>query len=314
MRKIFTLVVVLVALISGVSAQQDPQFSQNMFTKQIVNPGYAGSNDAICGTLLYRDQWDGFPGDPKTLLFSADAQIDEISGGVGLNIMSDQLGLQKQLDIKVGYAYRMALGDGKLGIGADIGFVQNSLTGVFLYNDPHDPSIPAQAGMPFSYSGTAPDFDFGVYYNTTDYYVGLSTTHLAASSIKYGNVTSSLAHHYYFMGGYKFPVSEMIELEPSTLIKSDASSTQLDINLRAIYNNTFWSGLSYRLQDAIVVMVGFQKDGFKVGYSYDLTTSDIKSYSRGSHEIMLSYCFKPTSKPKKITTHENVRTLGGKER
>jgi type IX secretion system PorP/SprF family membrane protein len=213
----------------------------------------------------------------------------------------------------------MPLGDGKLGIGADVGFVQNSLSGVFLYNQPNDPSIPAANGAPYASSAIAPDFDFGVYYNTTDYYVGLSTTHLAASSLKYDNIgggttISSLAHHYYFMGGYKFPVSETMELEPSTLIKSDASSTQLDINLRAIYNNTFWGGLSYRLQDAIVVMVGFQKDGFKFGYSYDLTTSDIKSYSRGSHEIMLSYCFKPTSKPKKITTHENVRTLGGKER
>ncbi|MEI6815726.1 MAG: type IX secretion system membrane protein PorP/SprF [Bacteroidota bacterium] len=313
MKKIFTIAVIVCSVLSA-SAQQDPQFSMNMYNKLSVNPGYAGSNDAICGTLMYRDQWNNFPGDPKTLLFSADAAIDEIYGGVGLNVLNDQLGLQKQLAIKVAYAYRMSLGDGKLGLGADVGFVQNSLSGTFFYNQAGDPAIPFASGTPGSVAGTAPDFSFGAYYNTTDYYLGLSTTHLAASAIKYGNVTSSLAHHYYFMGGYKFPVNDNIELQPSVLVKSDGASTQLDINARAIYKNMFWGGVSYRLQDAIVAMIGLEKDGFKIGYSYDLTMSDIKSYSNGSHEIMVGYCFKPTSKPRKITTHENVRTLGGKQR
>jgi type IX secretion system PorP/SprF family membrane protein len=313
MKKIFTLVV-LVSSILRVTAQQDPQFSMNMFNKQSVNPGYVGSNDAICGTLIYRDQWDGFPGAPKTFLFSADAAIPQILGGVGLNVTSDQLGLQKSLNIKLAYAYRMDLGDGKLALGLDLGFMQNSLSGTFFYQDAGDRSIPSLSGVPGSVSATAPDFDFGAYYNTTDYYVGLSTTHLAASTITYGNIKSSLAHHYYFMGGYKFPVSETLELEPSTLIKSDASSTQLDINLRAIYKNEFWGGVSYRLQDAIVAMVGFQTGGFIIGYSYDVTTSEIKNYSGGSHEIMVHYCFKPTTKPPKIQRHENVRTLGGQQR
>ncbi len=314
MRKIFTIVVVLVALVARVSAQQDPQFSMNMYNKLSVNPAFAGANDAICGTLMYRDQWDGFPGDPKTLLFSADAQIDDISGGVGLNVLSDQLGLQHQLQLKVGYAYRMPLGDGKLAIGADVGYVQNSLNGTFLYNQSGDPAIPAASNTPFVVAAGAPDFDFGVYYHTTDYYVGLSTTHLAASTLNYGTVKSALAHHYYFMGGYKFPVSENVELEPSVLVKSDAASTQLDVNVRAIFKNAFIGGVSYRLQDAIVLMVGYHINGLKFGYAYDLTTSDIKSYSRGSHELMVGYCFKPVPTPHKITTHENVRTLGGKER
>jgi type IX secretion system PorP/SprF family membrane protein len=110
MKKIFTLVV-LASSILRVTAQQDPQFSMNMFNKLSVNPAYAGSNDAICGTLIYRDQWDGFPGAPKTFLFSADAAVAQILGGVGLNVTSDKLGLQNSLGIKLSYAYRMDLGD-----------------------------------------------------------------------------------------------------------------------------------------------------------------------------------------------------------
>jgi type IX secretion system PorP/SprF family membrane protein len=102
-------------------------------------------------------------------------------------------------------------------------------------------------------------------------------------------------------------------LTPNVNIKTDAASTQLDVNLTYMYKNTFWVGATYRMQDAIAPMLGykFQKGtvrGLKIGYSYDVTTSTLKGHSSGSHEIMLGYCFK-NEKPKPVSTYGNTRFL-----
>ncbi|HLC83154.1 MAG TPA: type IX secretion system membrane protein PorP/SprF, partial [Bacteroidia bacterium] len=90
--------------------------------------------------------------------------------------------------------------------------------------------------------------------------------------------------------------------------KSDASSTQLDFNLLARWNKMVFVGASYRLTDAIPVMVGMEWKGFKLGYAYDVTLSALKSHSAGTHELMLGYCKKFTKPPVK-QGHMNVRFL-----
>src|SRR5437868_1304689 len=108
MRKIFTVSLFLSAIIVlPALAQQDPQFSQHMFTKLYYNPGFAGANDAICGTLLYRNQWTGFGGEPKTGMLTADMPMDALHGGIGLSVHAlDMLGAGNSLNIKANYAYR----------------------------------------------------------------------------------------------------------------------------------------------------------------------------------------------------------------
>ena len=66
-------------------AQQDPQFSFNRFTQLTVNPGFAGHDGLISGTILNRYQWDGIPGSPRTLVFSASGATNHfgLNSGVG---------------------------------------------------------------------------------------------------------------------------------------------------------------------------------------------------------------------------------------
>ena len=91
MRKIlFSVVLSISAIVSF--AQQDPQFSQNMFIKLPFNPGYAGTTGALCATAVYRNQWVGFNGAPKTFFFCIDKPFIELHGGLGLTIMNDQIG------------------------------------------------------------------------------------------------------------------------------------------------------------------------------------------------------------------------------
>ena len=321
MKKTLTLIAFsITGLVSF--AQQDAQFSMNMFNRLSVNPGYTGTNKALCATILYRDQWDKFPGAPKTGLLSIDyGQIAH--GGVGFTIDQDQLGFDKTLKAKLSYSFHIPIGPtGILGIGLDAGMINKSLTGNFIA--PDGTSTLGGGGtdnaIPWTGTGsTTYDVGFGLYYTNEKLYVGLSSLHLPAQKINEKSSAGNtyplsydfqyqVARHYYVMAGYKFQLGTQFDLTPSILTKSDASSTQLDFNLLARWNKMVFIGASYRLTDAIPVMVGMEWKGFKLGYAYDVTLSALKAHSAGSHELMLGYCHKFV-KPEHKQGHMNVRFL-----
>ncbi|MES2566658.1 MAG: type IX secretion system membrane protein PorP/SprF [Bacteroidota bacterium] len=326
MKKIFTTLTVALAAFTSVSfAQQDPQFTQFMHSKLIYNPGYAGTSEAICANVLYRQQWVNFPGAPKTGLLSFDMPIGQLPIAIGLNVMTDQIGFDKTLFARLALSYNRHIGAGVLGVGIDGGVLQKQFNGTWITpdgTDKYDPTIPAYTSGTGTNTATnaglnklSYDFGFGAFYSIANkMYVGISSTHLAAQDIKASSdVKYALARHYYIVGGYTFDLGEGGKhgINPNVKIKSDAASTQLDVNLTYIYNRMFWVGVSYRMQDAIAPMLGarFLKDkSLKVGYSYDLTLSKIKGFSSGTHEIMLGYCFN-VKKPKKVTSYQNARFL-----
>jgi len=120
--------------------------------------------------------------------------------------------------------------------------------------------------------------------------------------------------HYYIMAGYNYPVNvgaAEIELQPSLFVKSDAVNTQVDINVNALYNNLFWGGVTYRLEDAVALLAGLyvpKVDGLKVGMAYDYNISDLGDYNDGSLEFLLSYCM-PINKKPKLERYKSVRFL-----
>lgn len=304
MKKLFTVVLLSVAFFTT-SAQQDPQFSQNMWNRLQPNAGFAGSSGGICATLLGRHQWVGFPGAPKTYLLNVDGYISAIHGGLGLSVISDNIGVNRGIAAKISYAYQMNVGSGKLGIGVDAGILQNALDHTKLNPaQQQDPNIPTASA-----SSLIPDFGLGFYYQIPEkLYFGLSTTHLVPGKLKYGNTEWNLARHYYLMAGYTYNASQKFDLLPSVFIKSDGRATQFDVNLTAMYNKLVWLGASYRLQDAAVAMAGVQIKNFRIGYSYDFNTSKLNAYNGGTHELMLGYCFK-LDKTAITQRYKNVRFL-----
>lgn len=306
-------------------AQQDAQFSMNMFNKLSVNPGYAGTSQALCGTLFYRQQWTSFPGAPKTGLLSLDyGRI--LGGGIGLTVDQDQLGFDKTLKAKLAYSYHLSLGGlGTLGIGLDAGMIQKSISGNFIAPDGTSTTTGGGTDGSIPWGGTSAityDVGLGLYFTNNNLYVGISSLHLPDQTLSNSGGAGAaaydfqyqMARHYFIMAGYKFNLGKQFTLTPGVLAKSDASSTQVDINLFAKWNNMVFVGASYRLTDAIPVMVGLEwplknaKSTVKFGYSYDITLSRIKSYSNGTHEIMLGFCQKFV-KPVKKQSHMNVRFL-----
>lgn len=296
---------------ASLKAQQDAQYSQFFLNKLTYNPAYAGSEDKICATGLYRSQWLGF-GDanaglsPTTTMFSINAPIGQ-SFGIGLNLTNDQLGFATSLNPILSLAYRLRFkNQSVLAAGVGAGVMQKTLSGTKLKPlETGDPSIPDQ-----DVSGNAADVNFGVYYTMpslwrfNDVYAGLSATHLTQGDVKYANVNNPMVMHYYFMTGASYEISSSLAIEPNILVKTDLAKTTADINAMAVYNGKIKGGLSYRTSDAVVVLVGYkffetQKQSLLFGYSYDLTISNINSYSNGSHEVVLRYCFMPKFNPPK---------------
>jgi len=284
------LAVVLASCLSSIAfAQQDPQFSQNMFNRLWVNPASAGSSEAICASLLYRAQWVSFDGAPKSGVLAIDAPIANNKIGLGLSINTDEIGFEKGLTAKLAAAYRFDLGSGKLAIGVDGSLIQNTIDGKFIAPDGtvNDPAIPQS-----SVSGTAFDLGGGLYYNSEKLYIGVSSTHLMESTLDLDKFSKEYKRHYYGMIGYTIELTPSVSLKPMIFVKNVTDNTTFDVNLNAHFNNRFWAGLSWRNEDAIVGMIGLTLiENLRLGYAYDFTTSEIKNYSDGTHEIMLGYCF-----------------------
>jgi type IX secretion system PorP/SprF family membrane protein len=296
MKKTVSFLFLLIIIKLAAYGQQDPQYTNNMFYKLGVNPGYAGSEDAINGLILNRYQWEGAEGAPKTLVFSADAAINAFGapGGIGINIVSDQFGFYENMWINLNYSYKITTSLGTLGLGISPGIYNFSINGEWdipqddFYTQPEsDPAIPQGEA-----SQMALDIGFGAYLHTNKYYAGLSVSHINQAEVKYDDVaTDFLVRHYYLTAGYNIKLSDpLFEVRPSFLFKSDLASWQMDLNVNVVYDERFWGGISYRVQDAVALLMGMELfNGLRVGYSFDLVTSAMSRSGFASHEIFVGY-------------------------
>jgi len=298
MKKIFCFLFLYIIANLAAIAQQDPQFSFNKMAQLSVNPGYAGNDGIVNGLILNRYQWVGIEGAPKTLLFSVGAarEIFGIESGVGLNIISDELGFQKNIAVSIDYAYRKNTKFGNLGIGASFGFYNIAFNGEWYApeGDYWKPAESDQGVITGDVSQMAFDLGLGFFLRSNDYYLGASVTHLNQASIVFGDQASTyLARHYYMSAGYNISLSDpLFEIQPSVLFKTDMVAYQADIAVDLVYKKRYSAGLNYRLNDAVCVLLGFEMaNGLKIGYAYDIMTSALSGYGNGSHEIYLGYSF-----------------------
>ena len=306
------IVVVILGIFSviTVSAQQLPQFSQNMFNKLANNPGFAGSRGNISTSVLHRSQYMGFADDggaaASTQNFSIDAELPFLYGGVGLNIVKDNIAQFSNLGLQASYAYRTELGVGQIGMGMSLGMFQSGTDGGFKPATTGDPAIPTG-----DVSGSSLDIGAGVYFNTQDMYIGVSSAHMNEPNIEWSDGQDfNLARHYFLISGYYHEISSALSLNPSIYLKSDGATSQLDINTNVIYtnhnNNQMWGGVSYRLDEGLILLAGLDiTNDLRFGLGYDV--SMVNSMGN-SLEFMLGYNFKIKT-TKAISKYKNPRFL-----
>ena len=320
------LTVILFALFIGFLngySQQEPHFTQSMFYGVTLNPAVAGSQNAICATGAFRNQWAGFEDidgnqvAPETFFVSIMAPIRFLRGGVSAVVMQDKIGFEKTIGIKLGYAYQRNVGFGKMGIGTHIEFNNKSIDFSKLNAAEPDPLLDLISA---NESDMLIDFSLGFYYSVPEsYYIGVSGLHLIqgkgqvlAESGSY-DLRMKLDRTIIVHGGYNinFPRFPDIEFTPSGVIYTNLSTMQVAVTGLATYKELFWVGLGYRAlsNDAVLVQAGVQYKDIRIGYSYDINVSRLgQPFGGGTHEIMLNYCFK-LELDRGRKSYKNVRFL-----
>ena len=310
--------IVLSFIFETTFAQTVPMYSQYIMNGFLINPSFAGRDGYTTINLTVREQWVGMAGAPSTYAASFQTRILKNSfiskstavrkkivkptkgGKVGLGgyIFNDNNGIMKRTGVQLAYSYHIAMGrtDGipnDLSFGLALTAYQFAVNteGAILHN-PDDPLLNS-----YDRSVFIPDFNFGASFTTSKYYLGFAMTNLLRGSLLFADTSSTKRNelgNYFLTGGIKFPLSADWILEPSAFLKASDmffKSFQMDLTARVYYQEDYWAGLSWRTNDAIILMMGVKFDRFYFAYAFDFTLTDIRKQSFGTHELSLAVKF-----------------------
>ena len=275
---------------TAIFAQQAPQFTNFMFNKLVYNPAYAGSHEVLTLNAIYRNQWTGIEGAPVTANFNMHTPFLNNRCGVGLSVISDQIGMVNSTYANLSYNYRLPVGEkSTLAMGIMGRLEQSSIDWTQSQElDAGDPRI----GMGQS-SDVKPNFGAGVYLSSDRYYLGFSVPQLLKNNLYTDlNITENV-QNYYFMGGVVADLNKDVKIKPAVLLTYNPSAPfEADFNLNFIFMDALWLGGSYRMGDSFDAIMAYQfTKQLRGGLAVDFTTSELQDYTSGSFEVMLQYSF-----------------------
>jgi type IX secretion system PorP/SprF family membrane protein len=289
MKKIFV-VIILFCNLSG-WAQQDALFSQYMFNKLLVNPGYAGSTETFSVDVLDRYQWVGIDGAPRTMTLSGHTLLGN-KVGLGAYVYRDELGPTVDQGIMASYSYRIMTRHGWFSFG-----IQGGIKYFDFDWDAINTEYPDNTFDPEDVRQITPDLNLGLYYYTPRFFAGLSSKQLLEN--EYGSTSTSsgsysfsrLSRHFYLMTGMAFPLNDKMVFRPSLMGKYVGNApVQFDFNASILFNDMFWIGAAYRTEKAVVFLTEFKiANGIRLGYSFDLYMNELQVHNSGSHEFRLGF-------------------------
>lgn len=314
MKRVFLFIIALVTCTVGVRAQDDVQLSQYFLGMGYYNPAYAGTTGDLNMLGFFRQQWIGMPQAGTSFFVIADMPLTfgKTNHGIGLVVNTESIGLYQNTKIAFQYAYKQKLFGGTLSVGLQGGIFNKTFDGTKVYipeSDYHqleDEAIPRT-----SVQAMALDVNAGVYYTHKHFYVGFGATHLTSPEMQFEeNAYTYLSTGLNLTGGYNIQFNNpLYELQPSVFLKTDMQTFQADITARMVYNKMFNGGLSWRVNESVVVLLGATFGRFQVGYAYDFPTTAILKASTGSHEVVVRYQLKLKKTKTGKNRHKSVRIL-----
>lgn len=271
-------------------SQNEPQYTQYMYNIGSFNPAYVGTVETPDVSGLYRAQWIDIPGAPRTIRFGVNAPLANEKNGLGFNAVNDQLGPVSQTYVDVAYSFQIPVSENaKLSFGIDAG-------GSFLnvdfskgtFENPGEPILDRETINKFY-----PTIGAGLFLYSEDWYVGASVPNFLTDGIYNEDVATVIEDkkQFNFIGGYVFTLSDLLKFKPAFLLNYiTGAPLNLNISTNFLYNDRFTAGVSYRLDNAISALVGFQiSSSTFIGYSYDYNINGLGQFNSGSHEIILKF-------------------------
>jgi type IX secretion system PorP/SprF family membrane protein len=304
-------------LISMEMKAQDPHFTQFYANPLYLNPAFAGT--AFCPRFVvnFRDQWPGLSGTYVTYAASYDQNIDAISGGIGFSVLHDRAGRStlNTSNINAMYSYHYAVNRHfSVRAALQASFFQKSLDWSKLtFGD----QIDARYGFIYetqeqqvNSQKSGIDFSAGLLAYSKKFFGGFAVHHLTEPEEGIIGAGSKLPRKYTAHVGAMIPLTRNLKdasISPNILFKQQATFSQLNLGMY-FTKGPFVGGIWYRNKDAFMFLVGLEQSKpkgpkFRVGYSYDVTTSKLNiNASKGSHEVSLSYVFPCRKKKPKWRT------------
>ena len=279
-----------VASTLGVYGQQEPQYTQYMYNIGSFNPAYSATVDYVEFTPLYRAQWLDIEGAPRTLRIGGNLPFSNEKNGMSVNIIYDEIGPASQTFFDVGYAFQINVSETtRLSFGVEAG---GSLLNIDFskgnFQNPSEPLI-AQTQTNNFY----PTFGAGVFLYEENWYLGMSVPNFLSGELYNEEVTSLIQEQfqYNFIGGFVFGVSDNLLFKPAFLMNfSEGSPANVNLSANALVNERFTLGVSYRFDNAVSGLAGFQiSNGVFAGYSYDHVINNLSSFANGSHELIFKF-------------------------
>lgn len=292
MKNWLILGLLMVVFLKG-EAQQDPMFSQYMFNKLVLNPAYAGSREQLSASAIFRQQWSGWEGAPRTQSFGIHTPTTDLRHGFGLHFYNDKVGFTSNFLGSFSYAYRIPVKKGHLALGMTAGL--NSywvrLSEVETWQ---------QGDVAFANGGDFTRTLFmagpGVFYSGKRWYLGASVPNIVPNRLYdpyYEQLVAEKSRHVYAMGGIVLKMGPWLQFRPSFLMKYTTGIDPLwDLSAAFFIKERIWIGGSYRPGNALVGMMElYLSPNLRLGYAYDYVTSSLSNYTSGSHEFSLGIDF-----------------------
>ena len=294
-KKIVTVCILLFAMLflfnKNSQAQQDPQYSQYMYNHFIVNPAFAGSRDVMTASTVLRYQWANFDGAPRTQTLNVCSPLKRKKIGLGMNIVSDELGPKKAFRFMGSYSYHIKLPNrARLAFGIRGGGSSFTInTAKITFKDQAD--IYNTGGIVRT---IVPSADFGMYYYSKNTYISFAASQLLSGQISANKSLPEvirLKPHLFFAAGQAIQVSRGIILSPSVMVRAvNNSPVGMDLNLNCRIEERIWVGASYRKNVGLVLLTQIAiTEKLKFGYSYDYGLNRLGTVAGATHEFFLGY-------------------------
>lgn len=290
MRRLFTILCLLLA-VHVLHAQYFQSISSFYMNGQVHNPAYAGSREVFSSSLMYRSQWTGLSGAPKTMNFGFHTPLKRLNLASGFVAFTDQIGISRLTGLAVNYVYRIRMKEGKrnLAFGLKTGLINfRADLSQLQINDQQDAVFNG-----VTINQTRFDVGFGIYYYSPRFYVSLSAPVINSFGYNalqtYDSIVTRTITSYFLMG-YVIQLGKDIDFIPSIYFKSTRNDGQVDLNLSFHIMKTLLIGTSIRTAESLVMLIEYQiSPQFRLGYAHDFVTSPLHKVTMGTHEISLRY-------------------------
>ncbi|RFZ94860.1 type IX secretion system membrane protein PorP/SprF [Mucilaginibacter conchicola] len=306
------LIVLLVMALAAVNceAQYTTKFNQYLFNQLYINPAYAGYKNDLSVSSIYRSQWTGIDGAPKTIALAADGMFDNKNVGIGLTLQSDRVGAQNFTAVYGNYAYKIKLSDfndSKISFGLGFGLIQSGINGSKLVPGQENDNVVPVGDQ----SNILPDARFGFLYSNEHLFFGASVDNLLANFFykANGNFLSTFIPkpNEYLTAGALLVINEDMKFKPSILLRDGPENpTNIDFNTAVILKDRIGFGFTYRTDvnlynkaithrdfqrsNAMVAYTSFSINGnISIGYAFDYSLSKIDNASYGSHQLSIGF-------------------------